>query len=288
MKKHKWKIIIILIFIVGLSVMLYPNFSNYWNSRSQSKVVASYNQALKEIPQEDYEEMLEEAKSYNEALQNIDFPFRNFDLVDGYENILDVTGTGIMGYLSIEKINVELPIYHGTSDGVLQVGVGHMQGSSLPTGGIGNHIVLSAHNGLADAELFTNLDQLEEGDIFTITVLDQELIYQVDQILVVEPEDFSELAMDEEKDYCTLLTCTPFGVNSHRLLVRGVRVGQEESQTSSEEAQWINTDIIALVIFALISMVALLIWLLWYVVRGRKKNRNRKELKKNGGKHEKV
>lgn len=288
MKKHKWKIIIILIFIVGLSVMLYPNFSNYWNSRSQSKVVASYNQALKEIPQEDYEEMLEEAKSYNEALQNIDFPFRNFDLVDGYENILDVTGTGIMGYLSIEKINVELPIYHGTSDGVLQVGVGHMQGSSLPTGGIGNHIVLSAHNGLADAELFTNLDQLEEGDTFTITVLDQELIYQVDQILVVEPEDFSELAMDEEKDYCTLLTCTPFGVNSHRLLVRGVRVGQEESQTSSEEAQWINTDIIALVIFALISMVALLIWLLWYVVRGRKKNRNRKELKKNGGKHEKV
>ena len=288
MKKHKWKIIIILIFIVGLSVMLYPNFSNYWNSRSQSKVVASYNQALKEIPQEDYEEMLEEAKSYNEALQNIDFPFRNFDLVDGYENILDVTGTGIMGYLSIEKINVELPIYHGTSDGVLQVGVGHMQGSSLPTGGIGNHIVLSAHNGLADAELFTNLDQLEEGDTFTITVLDQELIYQVDQILVVEPEDFSELAMDEEKDYCTLLTCTPFGVNSHRLLVRGVRVSQEESQTSSEEAQWINTDIIALVIFALISMVALLIWLLWYVVRGRKKNRNRKELKKNGGKHEKV
>ncbi len=272
MKRNKWKIVIVLVFIAGLSVLLYPNFSNYWNSKSQSKVVASYNDALKEIPQEDYEGMLKKAESYNEGLRNIDFPFRNFDLVVGYDSILDVSGTGIMGYLSIEKIDVELPIYHGTSDGVLQIGVGHMQGSSLPTGGIGNHIVLSAHNGLAEAELFTNLDQLEHGDTFTITVLDQKLTYQVDQIVVVEPEDFSNLYIDEEKDYCTLLTCTPFGVNSHRLLVRGARVGGEESNVSySADGTWVNTDIVGLIIFIFMSFIVLLIWGLWYFIKSRKK-----------------
>ena len=272
MKRNKWKIVIVLVFIAGLSVLLYPNFSNYWNSKSQSKVVASYNDALKEIPQEDYEGMLKKAESYNEGLRNIDFPFRNFDLVVGYDSILDVSGTGIMGYLSIEKIDVELPIYHGTSDGVLQIGVGHMQGSSLPTGGIGNHIVLSAHNGLAEAELFTNLDQLEHGDTFTITVLDQKLTYQVDQIVVVEPEDFSNLYIDEEKDYCTLLTCTPFGVNSHRLLVRGASVGGDESNVSySADGTWVNTDIVGLIIFIFMSFIVLLIWGLWYFIKSRKK-----------------
>lgn len=272
MKRYKWNIVIILVFIVGLSVMLYPNISSYWNSKNQTKVVVSYNEMLSEIPEENYEAMLEDAKVYNEALQEIDFPFRNFDLIEGYENALNVSGTGIMGYVTIEKIGVELPIYHGTSEGVLEIAVGHMQGSSLPTGGVGNHIVLSAHTGLADAELFTNLDQMEEGDTFTITVLDQTLTYQVDQIVVVEPQDFSELYIDDEKDYCTLMTCTPFGVNSHRLLVRGIRVGEETKSVSTmSDAYQIDTDIVAFVIFIVLLVIILLARALMHCIRGRKK-----------------
>lgn len=254
--------------------MLYPRFSSYWYSKNQSKVVTSYNEALNEIPQENYEKEFEAAEIYNESLGEIDFPFRNFDLIEGYEEILDVSGTGIMGYLSIEKIDVELPIYHGTSEGVLQIGVGHMQGSSLPTGGIGNHIVLSAHNGLTDAELFTNLNQMQEGDIFTITVLDRELTYQVDQIVVVEPQDFSELYTDKEKDYCTLLTCTPLGVNSHRLLVRGVRIDEEEGKIDLfADATLVAADLVTVIIFSGICVVLLLIWIVWYYFRRKKKIR---------------
>lgn len=274
MKRYKWNIVIILVFIVGLSVMLYPNIRNYWNSKTQSQMVASYNEILSDVPEEDYEGMLEEAEAYNEALQNIDFPFRNFDLVEGYEDLLDVSGTGIMGYITIEKIGVELPIYHGTSEGVLQIAVGHMQGSSLPTGGAGNHIVLSAHSGLSDAELFTNLDQMEEGDTFTITVLDRTLTYQVDQILVVEPQDFSELYSEEGKDYCTLMTCTPFGVNSHRLLVRGIRIEEGSKSVSAlADAYQIDTDIVTFVIFIILLIIVLFIRILMFGIRKRKSRR---------------
>ncbi len=271
MKRYKWNLLIILIFIVGLSVMLYPNISNYWNSQTQSKVVATYNETLDDIPKMDYDDMFKEAEAYNEALKNIDFPLRNFDLVEGYDDILNVSGTGIMGYITIEKINVELPIYHGTSEGILQTAVGHMQGSSLPTGGTGNHIVLSAHSGLSDAELFTNLDQMEEGDTFCISVLDRTLTYQVDQILVVEPQELEEIYMDAEHDYCTLVTCTPFGVNSHRLLVRGVRV-EENTKTTSPlaDAYQIDTDIVTFAIFIILLILTLLIRVLWRCIRGRK------------------
>lgn len=262
MKRYKWKIVIIIVFIIGFFLMLYPDFSNYWNSKNLSTVVRSYHESMESFSEEDYEKEFGAAEAYNEDLRNINFPFRNYDLVEGYEDILDISETGIMGYLTIDKINVELPIYHGTSEGVLQIGVGHLQGSSLPTGGIGNHPVLSAHNGLADAELFTNLDQMEKGDTFTVTVLDRKLTYQVDQIVVVEPQEFSELAIDEEKDYCTLLTCTPFGVNSHRLLVRGVRVDDTDMGIFAD-GKLLDSNMVFLVMFVSISVLALLIFFGW-------------------------
>lgn len=273
MKKYKWNIAIILILIVGLSVMLYPSFSNYWNEKHQSRVVASYKENLSTIPEEDYEELWKKAEVYNEEIRKMDAPFRNYDLLEGYNEILDLSGTGIMGYISIDEIGVEYPIYHGTTDGVLQIAVGHMQGSSFPTGGAGNHVVLSAHNGLSDQELFTNLDQMKIGDQFSLVVLDRTLTYQVDQIVVVEPDDFSQIQTDAEHDYCTLITCTPFGVNSHRLLVRGVRVdGEEEFSYVTGDAQKISTDTVALVIFAVLSTITVLVYLLFLWQKKRKQH----------------
>lgn len=273
MKRDKWNIAIILIIIVGLSVMLYPKFSNYWNQKNQSKVVAAYQDELNNMEAKEYEEVWENAENYNAAIRDLDSPFRNFDLVEGYEDVLDLSGTGIMGYISIDKIGVEYPIYHGTSEGVLQIAVGHVQGSSFPTGGVGNHVVLSAHNGLSESELFTNLDLLKLGDTFSIMVLDRTLTYVIDQIVVVEPDDFSEIMIDEEKDYCTLLTCTPFGVNSHRLLVRGVRVEDDQTSISAlEDAQQIGSGTVELIIFTVLVIIIIFAYLLIWL-----KNRKKKE-----------
>lgn len=288
MKRYKWNIVIILITIVGLSVMLYPNFSNYWNKKNQSQAVASYKEEISSTQTKKYEEMWEEAETYNATLREISSPFRNFDLVENYEDILDVSGTGIMGYITIEEIDVECPIYHGTSEGVLQIAVGHMQGSSLPTGGPGNHVVLSAHNGLSDSQLFTKLDQLKLGDTFSIDVLDRTLIYQVDQILVVEPDDFSEIMIDPEQDYCTLITCTPFGINSHRLLVRGVRVEDVENPALMlEDARQISTDRVAIILFVFLLLIVSLFSLLYRLIKRREKRTKKKKLKKGRSKKSK-
>lgn len=185
MKKNKTNIILVIIFLIGLSVMLYPSFSNYWNSRVQSQAVASYNNEVQKMSTEDYDKMFNEAEEYNNALKNISDPFQNYESISNYEDVLNISGTGIMGYVTIDKIDVELPIYHGTSEGVLQIGVGHLGGSSLPVGGVGTHTVLSAHRGLPSAELFSDLDKLEVGDTFQITVLNRVLTYQVDQIRIV-------------------------------------------------------------------------------------------------------
>ena len=280
MKQYKWNIAIILIILVGLSVMLYPDFSSYWNAKNQSKVVASYNGELNSVKTEDYEQMWAAAEKYNKDLMELTSPYQNFDLVEGYEEILDISGTGIMGYLSIDEIGVEYPVYHGTSEGVLQIAVGHMQGSSLPTGGAGTHVVLSAHNGLADAELFTNLDQLTTGDTFSIVVLDRTLTYQVDQILVVEPHDFSQIQIEEGKDYCTLITCTPFGVNSHRLLVRGSRVEDTDTELPAvitEDARQIGTDMVAAGIFAFLFILTMPAYIsIFYIKRRNQDKRSRK------------
>lgn len=230
MKKNRSNIILILIFLVGLSVMLYPTVSDYVNQKNQSRAVASYSEEVENLSDVDYQAYFDAADDYNRRLAETPDAFYRPDEVSGYTDTLDVSGTGIMGYITISKIGVELPIYHGTSDGVLQVAAGHLEGSSLPVGGAGTHAVISAHRGLPSAKLFTNLDELEVGDTFTITVLDRVLTYEVDQISIVLPTETDLLQPVEGKDYVTLMTCTPYGINTHRLLVRGKRIENAENQ----------------------------------------------------------
>ena len=230
MKKNRSNIILILIFLVGLSVMLYPTVSDYINQKNQSRAVASYSEEVVNLSDVDYQAYFDAADDYNRRLAETPDAFYRPEEVSGYTDTLDVSGTGIMGYITISKIGVELPIYHGTSDGVLQVAAGHLEGSSLPVGGAGTHAVISAHRGLPSAKLFTNLDELEVGDTFTITVLDRVLTYEVDQISIVLPTETDLLQAVEGKDYVTLMTCTPYGINTHRLLVRGKRIENAENQ----------------------------------------------------------
>ena len=230
MKKNRSNIILILIFLVGLSVMLYPTVSDYVNQKNQSRAVASYSEEVENLSDVDYQAYFDAADDYNRRLAETPDAFYRPDEVSGYTDTLDVSGTGIMGYITISKIGVELPVYHGTSDGVLQVAAGHLEGSSLPVGGAGTHAVISAHRGLPSAKLFTNLDELEAGDTFTITVLDRVLTYEVDQISIVLPTETDLLQPVEGKDYVTLMTCTPYGINTHRLLVRGKRIENAENQ----------------------------------------------------------
>ncbi len=230
MKKNRSNIILILIFLVGLSVMLYPTVSDYINQKNQSRAVASYSEEVENLSDVDYQAYFDAADDYNRRLAETPDAFYRPDEVSGYTDTLDVSGTGIMGYITISKIGVELPVYHGTSDGVLQVAAGHLEGSSLPVGGAGTHAVISAHRGLPSAKLFTNLDELEVGDTFTITVLDRVLTYEVDQISIVLPTETDLLQPVEGKDYVTLMTCTPYGINTHRLLVRGKRIENAENQ----------------------------------------------------------
>lgn len=230
MKKNRSNIILILIFLVGLSVMLYPTVSDYINQKNQSRAVASYSEEVENLSDVDYQAYFDAADDYNRRLAETPDAFYRPEEVNGYADTLDVSGTGIMGYITIPKIGVELPVYHGTSDGVLQVAAGHLEGSSLPVGGAGTHAVISAHRGLPSAKLFTNLDELEVGDTFTITVLDRVLTYEVDQISIVLPTETDLLQPVEGKDYVTLMTCTPYGINTHRLLVRGKRIENAENQ----------------------------------------------------------
>lgn len=225
MKKHLSTIILIIVFLVGLSLLLYPTFSDWWNSMHQTRAIADYSRSVASIDNSKYEEMLEEARQYNRKLMR-----RPFDLLLSeeekaeYDSVLDVTNTGIMSYIDIPSIRVELPIYHGTEEGVLQIAIGHLEGTSLPTGGPGTHCVISGHRGLPSARLFTDIDRLVVGDEFMLRTMDEVLTYEVDQISIVLPYELSNLQIEPGKDYCTLVTCTPYGINSHRLLVRGHRV----------------------------------------------------------------
>ena len=224
MRAHKTVILLTLGFLIGISVLLYPSFSNYWNSKTQSRAIVDYESVLEYLEPEDYSAIFQAAYDYNEALYAVEYPLLNYKEVPGYYEALKIEGTSIIGYVNIDKIGVELPIYHGTSDEVLNIGVGHLEGSSLPVGGESTHSVMSAHRGLPSAKLFTDLDRLEPGDTFQITVLDQVLTYQVDQVKVITPKEIADLQIVEGKDYCTLFTCTPYGINTHRLLVRGIRI----------------------------------------------------------------
>ena len=224
MRSHKAVIFLIAGFLIGISVLLYPAFSNFWNSRTQSRAIVDYESVLEYLKPEDYSAIFQAADDYNAALHALKFPLRNHGDVSGYYDALKIEGTSIIGYVKIDKIGVELPVYHGTSDEVLNRGVGHLEGTSLPVGGESTHSVMSAHRGLPSAKLFTDLDRLEMGDTFQITVLDRVLTYQVDQVKVITPREIDDLQIVEGKDYCTLFTCTPYGINTHRLLVRGIRI----------------------------------------------------------------
>lgn len=218
-------IILVAIFFVGLCVLLYPTVSDFWNEKRQSQAIINYDDLIVDLTPEDYTANFTKADAYNKKIRNMAYPFLNYkNINDEYYSTLDVNGDGMMGYITIEKIKVQLPIYHGTSDKVLNSAVGHVEGSSLPVGGKSTHSVLSAHRGLPSAKLFTNLDKLEVGDIFTIRILDRTITYQVDQILIVLPQETNDLNIVAGEDYCTLVTCTPYGINTHRMLVRGTRI----------------------------------------------------------------
>lgn len=214
---------------------------------------------------EDYSHFFAAAEEYNEQMAKVAFPLMNYDQVEGYDDALNVSGTGIIGYIQIPKIDIALPIYHGTSEGVLQIAVGHLEGTSLPTGGEGTHCVLSAHRGLPSARLFTDLDKMEIGDTFTITVLDRLMTYEVDQILIVEPYEVNELYVVEGEDLCTLITCTPYGINSHRMLVRGHRVdnaGEVRIIHVTADAIQIEPIIVAPLVAVPILLILLIILLI--------------------------
>ena len=272
MKKKNWSnIILIVVFFVGLSVLLYPTVSDYWNSLHQSKAIATYSDAVEEMDTSDYERMWAEADAYNEKLYESGHGLGLAeDEKEEYDSILDVSGTGIMSYIEIPSIKCSLPIYHGTDEAVLQIAVGHIEGSSLPVGGVNTHCVLSGHRGLPSAKLFSDLDKLEEGDLFMIRTLDQTLTYEVDQIRIVLPEEIDDLKIVEGEDLCTLVTCTPYGINTHRLLVRGHRVANQEDAENirvTAEAMQVDTRIVA----AFVAVPILLVLLIWLLVSTRKK-----------------
>ena len=282
MKKNRSNIILILIFLVGLSVMLYPTVSDYINQKNQSRAVASYSEEVENLSDVDYQAYFDAADDYNRRLAETPDAFYRPEEVSGYTDTLDVSGTGIMGYITISKIGVELPVYHGTSDGVLQVAAGHLEGSSLPVGGAGTHAVISAHRGLPSAKLFTNLDELEVGDTFTITVLDRVLTYEVDQISIVLPTETDLLQPVEGKDYVTLMTCTPYGINTHRLLVRGKRIENAENQKHirvTADALRIEPIIVApaLAVPMLLVMLVVMLVVMLAVPHLRKRKNQREE-----------
>ena len=273
-RNKKWStFILLLFFFIGLLVMLYPALSNYWNQRTQSKAIVDYEKMMENIPAEDYSRLFDQAYDYNSDLSQLRFPLLDYrKLTKDYNLALNPIGTGMMGYINIEKIGVSLPIYHGTGDEVLSVAVGHVEGSSLPVGGKGNHTILSAHRGLPTATLFTNLDHLEIGDMFTINILDRTTSYQVDQINIVEPEDTQYLNIDKDEDLCTLITCTPYGINTHRLLVRGHQVEAAQKQTLfvTNEAYRIDT----LIVTPFVALPMILVLLIYVMLKPVKKEKN--------------
>lgn len=270
MRKHLSTILIILVFLTGLSLLLYPSISDYINSKNQSRAITEYADSVSKLTEEEHKNMWQQAMKYNEELASHE---TNWKLSDSerktYEDILNVNNNGMMGYIEIPKIKSSLPIYHGTDEGVLQRNIGHLQGSSLPVGGENSHCVLSGHRGLPSAKLFSELDKLSEGDQFMLSVLGETLTYEVDQILIVLPDEMDALQIEKGKDLCTLVTCTPYGVNSHRLLVRGHRV---ENGATSGQAHVIADaiQIEPVIVAPFMALPVLIILVIWVLIRSRK------------------
>lgn len=276
MKKDWSNIILVMILIAGICLMAYPTFSDYWNSFHQTQAIAAYADQVSDMTEEEYEVILDKAAAYNQKLAKTGIIWNLSDEGKAeYTETLDITGTGIMGYLSIEKINCNLPIYHGTSEGALQVAVGHIEGTSLPVGGEGSHCVLSGHRGLPTAKLFTDLDQMEIGDTFELHVLSETYTYAVDNILITEPDNVGTLKIEEGEDYCTLVTCTPYGVNTHRLLVRGRRISNE-STVNMAHVTADGLQIESVIIAPLVAIPVLLILLIWMLIETRQRKKGGK------------
>lgn len=264
MRKRKTTIIMIIFFFIGLLTLFYPSLSNYYNEKKQSRMISNYENIINGNNFIDFEKEKKSAINYNIALSKIKEPLLNYDRLNNYYDLLNINKDGMMGYITIEKIKVELPIYHGTSNEVLNSSVGHIEGSSLPIGGLTTHSVLSAHRGLPSAKLFTNLDRLEIGDTFKITILDEVLTYQVDKIVIVKPNNRDNIKIEENKDYITLLTCTPYGINTHRLLVRGVRI------ENTKKKSYITTEgfkINNLIVVPILSMPIILLLLIITIIK---------------------
>lgn len=274
MKKHMSTIIAILVFITGLSLLLYPTVSNYWNSKHQSRVVANYTDTLAKMDKKEKQYAIDQAVQYNESLVLNENRFSPSDSEHSlYKSLLNADGTGMMGYITIPEIRCKLAIYHSVDDSVLQVGVGHLEGSSLPVGGSSTHCVISGHRGLVSARLFTDIDRLEKGDLFYLHVYGKVLAYEVDKISVVEPEDYGPLEIEEGKDFCTLLTCTPYGINTQRLMVRGHRVVDslyDESNITSDAAR-VDTLVVASCVGVVLLLVGIIVSKIWRL-RGHEKN----------------
>ena len=268
MKNRKSTIILLVAFFIGLSVLLYPSFSSFWNSKTQSQAIVDYEAMLARIEAADYGKYFDAAEDYNARLRALKAPLLEYNKLEDYWKILDITGTGMMGYITIPKISQELPVYHGTSESVLSIAVGHFQGTSLPVGGESTHCVVSAHRGLPTAVLFTYLDRMEVGDTFSFTILDRTYMYEVDQIRIVEPDDTSLIQIEEGKAYCTLLTCTPYGINTQRLLVRGHQVdaSQQRNIYIANEAYRIDA-LIVMPMVALPIIFVLLIYVMFAPVK---------------------
>lgn len=286
MRRHKTVIFLTLGFLVGICILLYPAFSDFWNSKTQSRAITDYESVLDNLDENEYSAIFERAHAYNKALYETNYPLMDYKNVPGYYDTLRITDNDMIGYLKIDRIGVELPIYHGTSDDVLNRGVGHLEGSSLPIGGENTHSIMSAHRGLPSSKLFTDLDRMEIGDTFQIIILDQVLTYQVDFIKVIEPTDVSDLQIIEGGDYCTLFTCTPYGINTHRLLVRGVRIETIEEKPIiyvSNEAFRIEPLLVTPAVAAPMLFVLLIHLLVKY--REPPKNTQQKEKEEGGTEH---
>lgn len=266
MKKHASTILLILILLIGLSLLLYPTFSDWWNSFHASRAIATYTEQVANMDDDKYEELWEAAWAYNRSLQDRDNMYlQTEEQTEIYPDILNIGGNGIMGYIEIPELKQTLPIYHGTDEGVLQIAVGHLEWTSLPVGGSSSHCVVSGHRGLPSARLFSDLDKVAEGDIFLLRVLDEVLTYEVDQIRIVEPHELEDLLIQEMKDLVTLVTCTPYGINSHRLLVRGHRIENLEAERTvrvTADAVQIQPALVAPFLAAPVLLVLLVMLML--------------------------
>ena len=264
MKNKLTTFLLFLVFLAGLSLLLYPTVSDYWNSFTQSRAIASYAEEVANMDEEKYTEIWDAAAKYNTSLLDRHNSYLlSEEQKNEYEELLNLAGNGVMGYVEIPSIGCSLPIYHGTAESVLQIAVGHLEWTSLPVGGLSTHCVISGHRGLPSAKLFTDLDELAEGDIFMLRVLNEILTYEVDKISIVEPDETEKLLIEADKDYCTMVTCTPYGINTHRLLVRGHRIANiEESKVIRVTADAIQIDPMIVAPIALIPILIIFMFIL--------------------------